>query len=549
MCPYTGEWRTSVYDKESLLPFSVIKYPHAESTVPRHQARGVFRGALIRVGLLCNFSAAFKQAVYTVTTLLLTRGHEPSSLNHVFNRYIEDRWSVADARHFKIKQWFQALLYELAHGIKHFEPHEYTGPLLPDPPRARPSMTETTPTRPPKTETIYSNLQIPAPNSRQKTKEFLCLNSLELHEVPANGDCFFECLVHAGLPGTCLALRQHVCQYIQEHPAQFAGFISEATGYYSGVGPDCQQTEPQPTMELDEGQTTSTELCQRYVDIMGKPRVYADHIAITAAAHLFQVNFHVYSPDHNSLLTTPYDHSFPNSLVLIHTDRRHYKFAQQKPAAHMTCPLGETSQAHLSSDYQKRGTTPMKKSTSRTASPAQVPSSPTAAFQALEVAAVARQIDERELRALRRSGSQSLLADPAPKTPPGSRPQTPTSTEIRLIIEDDNPGSRPQTPSIMAGYEHVAPLIGSPGKISRADTPLGSPGKLRTESLDDKRLSRKAKSDFLRSQKREEIQDRKRQTPTTALVPDVPPEVNEVQPSSPQQVTDRKADNDDEEVV
>jgi len=73
-----------VFDKRKDFPFSVIRYPHALSALPRRMAENVFIGQLHRFYFICSQRHSFIKAAVTLTQAFLGRGYSLKRLCKLF---------------------------------------------------------------------------------------------------------------------------------------------------------------------------------------------------------------------------------------------------------------------------------------------------------------------------------------------------------------------------------------------------------------------------------------------------------------------------------
>lgn len=105
----------NVHDKRSAFPFSVIRYPHALSAIPRRMAENVYIGQLHRFYGICSHRQAFVKAAVTLTHAFCERGYTCKRLCKLFNHFCHKPLrfpvpSLALVQSFHRKLWFRGLV-------------------------------------------------------------------------------------------------------------------------------------------------------------------------------------------------------------------------------------------------------------------------------------------------------------------------------------------------------------------------------------------------------------------------------------------------------
>lgn len=76
-----------IHDKRKTFPFSVIRYPHASSALPRRMADNVYIGQLHRFFNICSRRQFFMKAALTLTEAFEKRGYALKKLVTLFNAF------------------------------------------------------------------------------------------------------------------------------------------------------------------------------------------------------------------------------------------------------------------------------------------------------------------------------------------------------------------------------------------------------------------------------------------------------------------------------
>ena len=80
--------RVTPYDRRDEFPFSVVRYPHSKSHIPRHIAYGVFTGQLHRLYSLCSHSEDFVVWASHLAHRMATRGWNRVHLQRCFRKFV-----------------------------------------------------------------------------------------------------------------------------------------------------------------------------------------------------------------------------------------------------------------------------------------------------------------------------------------------------------------------------------------------------------------------------------------------------------------------------
>ena len=99
-----------IFDKRKTFPFSVIRYPHASSALPRRMAENVFIGQLHRYYFICSRRQSFMKATVTLTQAFLQKGYTLNMLVKLFRGFCRKQQS-ASVPHLALVQSLRGKLF------------------------------------------------------------------------------------------------------------------------------------------------------------------------------------------------------------------------------------------------------------------------------------------------------------------------------------------------------------------------------------------------------------------------------------------------------
>ena len=123
-----GCLRMGIFDKQTVLNFPMIRYPAANSNIPRNTSMGVFTGGLVRAAILANNKDDFCCAAQSLAENFLRRGHAPAMMINAWHRYMSKYWNSDVLRPDGLRRWFPTMLRRLeAVSPERAAPRRYAG--------------------------------------------------------------------------------------------------------------------------------------------------------------------------------------------------------------------------------------------------------------------------------------------------------------------------------------------------------------------------------------------------------------------------------------
>ena len=111
--PTRNSLTMGTHNKEEDMQMHIIRYPHSDSNVPRHQIKGIFIGQVIRAKVVCNRLTTFQQTVIETLRRLNRRGHPLHIFSGPWRQFLRSHWTEYETRQLQLQQLFHNVCQQI----------------------------------------------------------------------------------------------------------------------------------------------------------------------------------------------------------------------------------------------------------------------------------------------------------------------------------------------------------------------------------------------------------------------------------------------------